>query len=53
MVDPKTEEREYRPFKYIKDGYPRYILSLDLLKNQKDGIHHIDIVDVLLNKKNI
>lgn len=53
MVDSKTEEREYRPFKYIKDGYPRYILSLDLLKNQKDGIHHIDIVDVLLNKKNI
>ena len=53
MVDPKTEEREYRPFKYIKDGYPRYILSLDLLKNQKDGIHHIDIIDVLLNKDNI
>lgn len=53
MADPKTEEREYRVFKYIKDGYPRYILSLDLLKNQKDGVHHIDIIDVLLDKKSI
>ena len=26
----KVKEREYRPFREIRDGYPRYIISLDI-----------------------
>ncbi len=29
IADRDVEEREYRPFGHIKDGYPRYLFTLD------------------------
>lgn len=49
----KTKEREYRPFRNIKDGYPRYIISLDKLRDQQEGVHHINAIDLFLGKENI
>jgi len=53
VSDPKTEEREYRPFLYIRDGYPRYLLTTDRLRNQKDGVKHLNIIDIFLGKEKI
>lgn len=53
VADKSTEEREYRPFSLIRDGYPRYLLTLDTLKNQRDGVKHLDIVDVIAGKVKI
>lgn len=47
----KVKEREYRPFREIKDGYPRYIISLDLFKDQQEGVHHINAIDLFLGKE--
>lgn len=33
----KVKEREYRPFREIRDGYPRYIISLDIFRDQQEG----------------
>lgn len=49
----KVQEREYKPFKNIRDGYPRYIISLDILKDKKDGINHINAIDLFLKKETI
>lgn len=49
----KVQEREYKPFKNIRDGYPRYIISLDILKDKKDGIIHINAIDLFLKKETI
>ena len=46
----KIKEREYRPFRYIKDGYPRYIISLDKFRDQQDGVKHINALDLFLGK---
>jgi len=46
----KIKEREYRPFRSIKDGYPRYIISLDVLCDQQEGVHHINAIDLFLGK---
>lgn len=51
VANENTEEREYRPFKFIRDGYPRYLLTLDRLRNQRDGIKHLNILDILLSKE--
>jgi uncharacterized protein len=50
MADPKTAEREIRPLQSIKDNYPKYIISTDLITAEIDGIEHINIVDWLLKK---
>ena len=49
----KIKEREYRPFRSIKDGYPRYIVSLDRFRDQQEGVHHINAMDLFLGKVQI
>ncbi|WP_347176330.1 ATP-binding protein [Galactobacillus timonensis] len=52
-VDEKIQEREYRPFRLIRDGYPRYIISLDKYRDQREGVHHINAIDLFLGKVSI
>ena len=47
----KIKEREYRPFRYIRDGFPRYIISLDRLRDQQEGVHHINAIDLITGKE--
>lgn len=49
----RIKDREYRPFRDIKDGYPRYIVSLDKLRDQQEGVHHINAIDLFLGKERI
>ena len=49
----KIKEREYRTFRKIKDGYPRYIISLDKYRDQQEGVHHINAIDLFLEKEKI
>ena len=49
----RIKEREYRPFRSIKDGYPRYIVSLDRHLDQQEGVHHINAIDLFLGKESI
>ncbi len=49
----RIKEREYRPFRDIKDGYPRYIISLDKFRDQQEGVHHINAIDLFLGKDKI
>lgn len=48
-----TEEREYRPFYMIKELYPRYLFTMDMLLQKRDGINHVNIVDFIFNNKNL
>ena len=49
----RIKEREYRPFREIKEGYPRYIISLDRFRDQQEGVHHINAIDLFLGKETI
>ena len=46
-----TEEREYAPLEKIADGYPKYLLSLDRLLQQRSGVHHENIETFILGSK--
>lgn len=48
-----TEEREYRPFYMIKELYPRYLFTMDMLLQKRDGINHVNIVDFIYNNKDL
>lgn len=47
----KLKEREYRPFRSIKDGYPRYIISLDKYRDQQEGVHHVNAIDLFSGRE--
>lgn len=47
VLDPGVEEREYRPFRYIRDNYPRYLFTLDPLPEQRLGVRHLNLMDFL------
>lgn len=45
-ADQKIRERVYRPFRSIRDGYPRFIISLDKYLDQYEGVRHINAIDL-------
>lgn len=45
-----TEEREYRPLESIKDGYPKYLLTMDKFLQKRNGIKHLNIPGTLANE---
>lgn len=47
IAEPDTEDREYRPFAYIKDSYPRFLLTLDPLLQEREGVRHLNLVDFM------
>jgi len=49
IADPQTEEREYRPFRSIRDNFPKYLFTLDPLPSQRDGIRHCNLIDFIMS----
>lgn len=47
ISDRDVEEREYRPFSHIRDGYPRYLFTLDPLLQERDGVRHLNMVSFM------
>lgn len=47
VADPEVERREYAPFERIRDGWPRYLFTLDPLRNQRDGVRHLNLMEFL------
>lgn len=42
-----TEDREYRPLEQIKDNYPKYVVTTDYLLQQRNGIHHVNLMEFM------
>jgi predicted AAA+ superfamily ATPase len=47
--DEKTFEREISSLRYIKDNYPKYLLTLDFDNRSIEGIQKINVIDWLLS----
>ena len=47
IADRATEDREYRPFSYIRDGYPRFLFTLDPLLQGREGVRHLNLADFM------
>lgn len=47
MADQSTEEREYRPLEQIRDNYPKYLLTRSDPIQQRNGIIHANIPELI------
>ena len=49
-ADRTVEDREYRPFAYIRDNYPQYLFTLDPLLQRRDSVRHLNLADFMAEK---
>jgi len=40
-------------FGHIADGYPKYLITMDKLLQKRNGIKHLNIVDMMLDKTDL
>lgn len=49
-LSKETEDREYRPLESVRDNYPKYVITTDYLMQQRNGIKHLNIMELMLDK---
>ena len=47
MADEATVEREFGAYDAVDDAYPKYVISMDPITRDVDGIKHLRLVDFL------
>lgn len=50
MADEKTRAREFGAYADIRDNYPKYVISLDPITRDENGIQHLNLLDFLENE---
>lgn len=53
IADEKVEEREYKPFYEIKNMYPKYLFTSDVLLQDRDGVINVNIAEFIYNNKEL
>lgn len=48
-LDPATFAREIAPLKKVADNYPKFIITMDEIPINEDGIRQVNIIDFLLD----
>ncbi len=47
VLDENTLQRELAPFQYIKDNYPKFLITLDDFTGDHNGIPQVNLIDWL------
>lgn len=50
LANTETVNRELSALEKIQDNYPKYVLSMDKIKIEHQGIKHLNIIDFLLQQ---
>ncbi len=50
IPNEETKKREFGAYDVINDNYPRYVITLDKMNYEYNGIKHINLIDFLLNE---
>ena len=50
LADEKTIEREFGAYADVADNYPKYVISMDHITADREGIIHLNLLDFLLDE---
>ncbi len=48
MPDEDTARREFEPLLKLRSGFPRYVISMDPIKVDRDGVRMLNLLDDFL-----
>lgn len=49
ISNEETKNREFGAYKVINDNYPKYVITLDKMTYEINGIKHINLIEFLLD----
>ena len=47
MLNEETRHREFGAYREIRDAYPKYVISMDPITQDENGIRHLNLLDFL------
>ena len=50
VLDPATFEREITPLRRVQDNYPKFIITMDDISSDNEGIRQVNVIDFLLGE---
>ena len=50
LAGEKTREREFGSLEAVRDNYPKYVVTLDPVTRNRNGIIHLGLIDFLLDE---
>ena len=53
LSTPETRAREFGAFAPIKDAYPRYVITMDPITQDENGIRHLNLLDFLMDENSL
>jgi len=53
LASEDTIRREFSVLGLIQDNYPKYVISMDKIRMNRDGVQHLNIIDFLLSSKDL
>lgn len=51
LANNETVEREFGALEQISDSYPKYVISMDQITSDRNGIIHLKLIDFLLDEQ--
>ncbi|HEL0819022.1 TPA: ATP-binding protein, partial [Streptococcus equi subsp. equi] len=51
METEETRKREFGVYDFVRDNYPKFVLSMDKVDFSQNGIIHKNVIDFLLESK--
>ncbi len=53
ILDENTANREFEPFKHIKDNYKKYLFTIDQLLQDRDGVKNVNLIEFVKNNQEL
>lgn len=53
ILDENTANREFEPFKHIRDNYKKYLFTIDQLLQGRDGVKNVNLIEFVKNNQEL
>ena len=47
MESEQTREREFGAYANVRDAYPKYVISMDPMTQDENGVRHLGLLEFL------
>lgn len=53
ILDESTANREFEPFKHIRDNYKKYLFTIDQLLQDRDGVKNMNLIEFVKDNQEL